>query len=94
MTCHPFFEHQEFEQKQAVPTVPTVYQLGGTLVAGPGCPVTCGDFVECAYDRRSKQNLLDFQWLGNTAQVIRGASQGVSAMGGAGFDQTIRSMEI
>ncbi|CAL1156287.1 unnamed protein product [Cladocopium goreaui] len=33
-------------------------QLGGTLVPGPGCPVACGSFVQCATDRRSKNNLL------------------------------------
>ena len=65
MTCRPFFHPespQEFQQKQAVPAVQ--FQVGGTLVPGPGCPVTCGEFVECAFDRRSKQNLLDLQQLG------------------------------
>ena len=53
---------QELQQKQETPAVQ--FQLGGTLVPGPGCPATCGEFVECALDRRSKQNLLDLQQLG------------------------------
>ena len=52
---------QELQQKQETPVQ---FQLGGTLVPGPGCPATCGEFVECALDRRSKQNLLDLQQLG------------------------------
>ena len=50
---------QELQQKQETPAVQ--FQLGGTLVPGPGCPATCGEFVECALDRRSKQNLLSLQ---------------------------------
>ena len=36
---------------------PGGFTLGGTLVAGPGCPAVCGSFVACALDRRSRNNL-------------------------------------
>ena len=58
---------QELQQKQETPVQ---FQLGGTLVPGPGCPATCGEFVECALDRRSKQNLLDLQQLGMLRSIL------------------------
>eukprot|EP00435_Cladocopium_sp_Y103_P007544 s3825_g2.t1 len=57
---------KELQQKQAIDAP----QLGGTLLPGPGCPVACGSFVQCAADRRSKNNLLPLQLLGRAHPFI------------------------
>eukprot|EP00435_Cladocopium_sp_Y103_P054545 s1099_g17.t1 len=61
-------ESLEFQQKQAPVDQ---FQLGGTLVRGGGCPAVCGEFVECALDRRSRQNLMNLEYFANL-QTLQG----------------------